>query len=271
MAQYQIIPLLGSVFRKLDCFRGIVRTKNEVFIYCSVKLAFTLIILLVVVLAGSSCRKTKNNGGSRITQVFDTVYNRLGQDSSGTYYNFSYSSNGSLQKIISAGADIYGHPYVDSVIFTYEPGIVVINHVGRQDTFLLNAYGDIFTEKHTRDSIKYTGNEVVFNAFDGPYTNHIWSAGNMVEMYSFNNIDTVTFDYYSDRPYATGDYLQIKESLNWGRSITHNHNLLRAIQYKNGTIDDFTYTYDNKNRIVTCKLTQASNYYYEQLSISYND
>ena len=142
------------------------------------------------------------------------------------------------------------------------------------ETLYVNSAGYIYRFRlgGIDDTLRYNGNEIISNPASVFFDSYVWLENNLNEMYSTSLHDTAYNTYYTDRVFMTGDYFQIKEFITYGRSITHNKNLLRSTYYQsNKTTDDITYTFDSKNRINACILTEASGYYYQKFTITYDN
>ena len=229
-----------------------------------------------------SCHKSKSSiAESKIIQIVDSGYNVTSTPrSSTTTYTFSYNSSGSLDKIVQSSTDASGKLYSDSNKFVYLPGEIIDSSSPSgypiAETLYINSAGDIyrFILGGIDDTLQYNGNEIISNPVSTFFDSYIWSDNNVAKIYSrvSRSYDTGYNTYYTDRVFETGDYFQINEFITYGRSITHNKNLLRSTYYQsNKTTDDITYTFDSKNRINACILTEASGYYYQKFTITYDN
>jgi hypothetical protein len=86
-----------------------------------------------------------------------------------------------------------------------------------------------------------------------------------VTTYQFTNGDAtsssdgISYTYYTDKPYAEGDYFQIVQLLNDGAYFLKNAHLLKSFQVGTSTVYNFTYTFDASGKITSFTMTSTNN------------
>jgi len=235
---------------------------------------FTVAVALISI----SCHKSKSSAPqSKIIYIIDSQYSQTNPPGKRYDYAILYNPDGTLHNIQSMTP--YTNGNIDSMIFTYASGFVlrklfVNGMINGMDTFFLNSLGDIYkaTSSAYSYALQYSGNEIITSAYSSGYTN-VWSGGNNIKLINAIGSDSIINTFYSDMAYAPGEYYYMTEFLQWGRPLTHDKNLIASSIYPGNlsTIDNYTYTFDSKNRIISCILTESTNKYYESFQLQYDN
>jgi hypothetical protein len=84
-------------------------------------------------------------------------------------------------------------------------------------------------------------------------TTFVWNNGNYVKgISSDSQLGDVLLDYYPDKPAQQGDYLSYRALVS-GDYVYPNKNSLKRLTIDPSTVENFEYTYDNDNKIITMK------------------
>jgi YD repeat-containing protein len=218
----------------------------------------TLIVLSAMLfLITVGCKKDKENKPEcRITSMTSPT----GED-----YVFTYNAEG---KLVSTAMD-----GTSTINFTYNGNTVTSLYASgsyyNKTTYTINNNGQVShsrTEYNTAGTnwaeraYEYTGAQVIKETLtkNGGFTSirtYQWSNGNLQTM-SINNNDnswqTLTYEYYADKPYRTGD-IQDWDRLMSGVEIFHSKNLLKK----------YTSTYQDNTTGTPIPVTEITNYSYE--------
>lgn len=190
--------------------------------------------------------------------------------SSATYY-VTYNDDGQIAAIQQGGGTTLK-------TFTYTGNLVVAKTIASgtlqsTDSILLNSNGLMIS----RVSTDGTNRDVqTFSYSANGQIQSITSQHNgntpAILAYQITNGDATTssdgssYSYYTDKPYADGDYFQVSQLLNYGAYFMKNAHLIKSFQ-NGATTTNFTYTFDASGKIISlismsAYLTQIIDYGY---------
>ena len=227
-------------------------------------------LFIVIILSSAICKK---DDVQNIVPGTCRIATATGIGSSPA--TISYQSNGKIAKI-----------EYDDVVRTYTYGtnsIIILSKEGgsfderktltlNNDGLPLNVRGD-YNQAGTQwynDAFEYIGKEVA-KRIESDYTGaapdtitYTWAGGNLIKEQS-RSYGTVNYAYYTDKTILAGDHFYFEQLLTNGYQYVLNKNLLKSAQARNYPADNFYYTYDTDEKIISYKENNraTNNYTYK--------
>lgn len=230
--------------------------------------AWVLLACCITVVAACSKKGSSNSQNHcKISAVTDSA---IGQSSVAYYFN--YNDNGQVATIVQSEGKMIK-------AFTYANNLVVVKTTAAgalqsTDSILLNS-GGLMTSRVSTDgtnrkvqTFSYSANGQIQTMTSQYNTNTP-----AVTAYQITNGDVTgssdgsSYSYYTDKPYAAGDYFQISQMLNYGAYFIKNAHLLKSVQ-SGTTVANFTYTFDANGKITS--LISISTAIAQLITYSYN-
>ncbi len=237
-----------------------------------------LFLSLGLAVGAASCKKdddnsnNNNNNNTPVCRITLSISNPGSADADSTLT--TYNNDGSLAKIqtidetnSSAPTYTYAHNGLSTIMTTTRPD----GSVADRDSFVRNAAGYIVYHRTYDDPAstavwnetlyEYNGNEVQ-KTTDRSHTGtaissttYTWSGGNMVS--TLTGSTTTTYEYYTDKAYATGDFLEQLFQSAPGKLLA-NKNLFKRAASGSSEVASATYTMDGDGKITSMNFTFGS-------------
>ncbi|RPE08081.1 hypothetical protein EGT74_13500 [Chitinophaga lutea] len=214
-------------------------------------------LLLVFLLVLCACRKDKKTSPADCR----TATMIVNSGAATSIYSFSYNNEGKLSRLVSKQ---------DEVVFDYTGNGYVITYLTsgkmRQQTTVktdaqqrpTEALIKLFKADGTFDSEVITceynaKGELVKQVSQkdkqpAVTTATVWADGNCTAI--SNNTQSLTLEYYTDRPVQPADIFRINQLLIQGFVNVFNRNLAKSLK-SGATITQYSYTFDADGRVIT--------------------
>ena len=218
--------------------------------------------ILCICFFSLSCKKEKAQSS---TETSCRIITGLGGPDT---YHFTYNTDGKLSSLLIA-------PGKQKVTYTYKGDTTIVLYevdgkLKTRNIITNNAFGfatNIRRESNqmgtvwTNQSIAYNGTQlakILYSSSDPNGTvqavNYTWKNGNIATMESGGSV--ISFEYYTDRPSAPGEWRRFTELVE-GYRLYDNKNLTKSL--RNGTeITDFKYEFDAAGKIIKTTVIEAA-------------
>ncbi|MBN9381941.1 MAG: hypothetical protein J0H74_14330 [Chitinophagaceae bacterium] len=228
------------------------------------------VLLTCCITMTAACSKKGSSNSQNHCKISSIADSALGQ-SSAAYY-ITYNDNGQVAAIQQGGGKMLK-------TFTYTNNLVVVKTTASgalqsTDSILLNSNG-FMTSRVSTDGTNRDVQTFSYSANGQIQSITSQRNGNTpaITVYQFTNGDAAgssdgsSYSYYTDKPYAAGDYFQVSQILNYGAYYIKNAHLLKTFQ-SGATNVNFTYTFDTGGKIVS--LVSISAYLTQIIDYGYN-
>jgi len=227
------------------------------------------LFLMAVIFTAAFASCKKDNAPKPNCRIITATQVPAGLNST---YNLTYNSEGKLSTV-TAGDETTVYVYSGSTIIENSTISGIFNS---KKIITLNANGlaaNVRTEEDEAGAIwdnyviEYNGTEILKDTYTtseegGPsIETYTWSGGNLVTIRAGTN--TVTLEYYTDKPSQTGDYFNYKQ-LTTGYESFRTKNALKT-KSDGSYITNYDYSFDADGKIISMILTETSTvtYYYQ--------
>ncbi len=219
----------------------------------------TLILLGFTLLAGTACKKDKDNSNSPTPSAKVCMLSK-DQGSDGSYSNYTYNAQNRLTTSNSFDATDTSNT---NLTYTYTGSQVLVSDGGlTNETYYLNSkgFGDsallsIAGIAEFRSVNKFNLNgEVIESFFSGEVfgttfeitTTFEYINGNRVKETQDDGTDVsvTTYEYYTDKVNYAAKSEEAQEFVN------ANKNLVKKATYDGGSFDSYTYEYDADGKVI---------------------
>jgi hypothetical protein len=207
-----------------------------------------------------SCKKndSKNNATCKMTSAVITP----ADSSNASTYNFTYNNDNKLSSIVVTGDNAFSKTFSysgNTIKTTVKDGTGVVT--GLEEIVLnnLNKISSITTEDAT-GAIKSVqtfyfdanGNAqkaiIVYASGTSDTSDFTFVDGNLLSIKEPNSSAVTTLSYYTDKSWASGDYLNFYQFSGYGSYYFINKNSVKSLSF-GAYSNDFTYEYDSAGRI----------------------
>ena len=235
---------------------------------------FYFVVTTIAICCGMSCKKAATIAPAaryHITHVVDsaTYANMNTYPYTMPYfqqvnmYDITYNRNSPMQ--ITDDVVYNTGPFVgnDVATFTYFDSSYTIyhsNYYNAHDSVVANGLDEIlFIQGIHSANFEYDQFFRVINSYTSTmYVSTVygytWNKDNNI-VTAFGGMDTLHFDYYTDKPNTAADIFEINYLLTYGTQIIRTKNLTKSIS-STSSKTNADYTFDANNRVVSARSTQ---------------